>query len=83
MARLIVRNIEEELVRNLQQRAAKAGISREEEHRRILRRALLGQSPPRKKPKMSFKEFLLTIPDFNENADSYRRNDEPRKVDLG
>jgi len=79
MAQLIVRKIEESVVRKLKQKAAQDGVSMEEEHRRILRSSLLGKS----KPKMSFKEFLLTVPDFGEDADAYRKNDMPREIDLG
>lgn len=81
MAQLIVRNIEETVVHKLRQKAAQDGVSMEEEHRRILRRTLLGKSHAGKK--MNFKEFLLTVPDFGENADSYRKNDKPREIDLG
>jgi plasmid stability protein len=40
MSQLIVRNIEESLVRELKKRAGEHGISMEEEHRQILREAL-------------------------------------------
>jgi len=43
MAQLIVRNIEEKMVKKLKQRAGEHGVSMEEEHRRILRVALLGR----------------------------------------
>ena len=42
MATLTVRNIEDELVRSLKRRAVEEGVSAEELHRRILRRALTG-----------------------------------------
>lgn len=42
MAALTVRNVEEELVRKLKRRAVEEGVSAEELHRRILRRALMG-----------------------------------------
>ena len=80
MPQLIVRRIEEKIVRKLKQRAGRRGVSMEEEHRRILRRTLLVK---KKKPAMSFKDFLLTVPDFGEDADAYRKNDKPREVDLG
>ncbi len=41
MAQLLVRNLEEAVVRKLKQKAAKDGVSMEEEHRRILRNSLL------------------------------------------
>lgn len=40
MAQLIVRNLDEQLVRRLKVRAAQHGVSAEEEHRRILAAAL-------------------------------------------
>jgi antitoxin FitA len=42
MAVLTVRNVEDELVRRLKRRAVEEGVSAEELHRRILRRALNG-----------------------------------------
>ena len=41
MAQLLVRNLESEIVRHLKHRAGEHGVSVEEEHRRILREALL------------------------------------------
>ncbi|MFZ4779528.1 MAG: FitA-like ribbon-helix-helix domain-containing protein [Terrimicrobiaceae bacterium] len=64
MPQLIVRNLEETVVRRLKKRAGEHGVSMEEEHRRILREAL-GAS--RKKP-MSFKEFLLSMPDVGDDS---------------
>lgn len=42
MAVLTVRNVEEDIVRALKRRAVEEGVSAEELHRRILRRALAG-----------------------------------------
>jgi plasmid stability protein len=57
MAQLVVRKLEDGLVRVLRERAASAGVSMEEEHRRILHAALRG---PR--AASDFKEHLLSIP---------------------
>jgi plasmid stability protein len=57
MAQLVVRQLEETIVQELRKRAAHAGVSMEEEHRRILREALHGSREAR-----SFKEHLLSIP---------------------
>lgn len=76
-AQLIVRNLEEEVVRELRLRAARHGRSAEAEHREILREALLPA-----KPKMSFKEFLLTMPNVGADADFERRDDRGRDVEL-
>jgi plasmid stability protein len=46
MAQLIVRKLNDRLVKRLKRRAAEHGVSAEEEHRRLLREAL----EPEKKP---------------------------------
>jgi plasmid stability protein len=74
MAQLIVRNLEDRLVRLLERRAAAHGRSAEEEHREILRQALL---PKRKR---GFKELLLSMPDVGEDADFSRIDDRRREV---
>ena len=68
MAQLLVRQIEEKVVRKLKERAGQHGVSMEEEHRQILREALLGK--PAKKE--SFKDFLLSMPDVGEDRDFER-----------
>ncbi len=64
---LIVRNLEEEVVRELKLRAARHGRSAEAEHREILRAALL----PRME-KRSLKDLLLAMPAEGEDADFER-----------
>ena len=78
MAQLIVRDIEEKVVRRLKQRAGAHGISMEEEHRRILRDALF----PKAKGRISFKEFLLSMPDAGEDLDFLRAADKGREIIL-
>ncbi len=56
MAQLLVRDLDESLVRKLRIRANAHGVSAEEEHRRILREAL-GRSVERKP---SLIEFLVS-----------------------
>jgi plasmid stability protein len=74
---LIVRNLEEDVVRELKLRAARHGRSAEAEHREILRQALLpGQE---RKP---LKDLLLAIPAVGEDADFERSSDRGRDVDL-
>jgi len=63
MAQLIVRELEESVVRALKVRAAKKGVSAEAEHRAILRDVLLRRSS------RSFKEALLAMPDVGNDAD--------------
>ncbi len=69
MAQLIVRNLDEALVRTLKRRAGEHGVSTEEEHRRILREALEGNGADKKK---SFWQLLSEIPDVGSDADFER-----------
>jgi len=81
MSQLVVRNIEESVVRKLRTRAAQEGVSMEEEHRRILRAALLG----RRKRAGTFADHLMAIPPAaaNEPPDLFKRQrDLPREIDL-
>jgi antitoxin FitA len=74
MAQLIVRNLDEEIVTRLRQRAAKHRRSTEAEHREILREVLL---LPRSRS--SLKEHLLAMPDAGTDRDFERPPDRPRK----
>lgn len=58
MPQLLVRNLEDSLVRRLKRRAAARGVSVEEEHRRILKDAL----EKKKSSKPTLAEFLLSHP---------------------
>ena len=75
MAQLIVRNLDDDLVRRLKVRAAAHGRSAEEEHRQILRQAL---GPP---SRASFRDVLLAMPDVGEDVDFARDDDRGREVD--
>lgn len=66
MAQLVVRNLDDDLVQVLKQRAAAQGSSVEEMHRQILQAALRGQK------RRSFAEVLSAIPDVGEDADFER-----------
>ena len=76
MAQLIVRNLEDEVVQALKERAGRHGTSAEAEHREILRRALL------RHPAEDPKAVLLEMPNVGEDADFERIRDLPRPVDL-
>jgi len=67
MAQLMVRNIDEAVVRALKKRAARRNHSAEQEHREILEQALL--RPKRR----SLAEVLASMPDAGEDADFERR----------
>lgn len=62
MAQLLVRELDQELVDALERRAASHGRSAEEEHRQILRAALVGLVNKR-----SFKEYLASMPYFDDD----------------
>jgi plasmid stability protein len=68
MAQLILRNIEEEVVRALKRRAARHGVSAEAEHRAILKSTLLGRASS-----LSFKQALIAMPDVGADSDFLMR----------
>jgi restriction endonuclease len=84
MAQLIVRNIEKDVVLKLKQRAAKSGVSTEEEIRRILRKSIGKKTEKRsRKPKRTLWEYLLTMPNVGKDSDFVTpRKGKMREVDL-
>ncbi len=78
MPQLIVRQIEEQVVLKLKVQAGARGVSMEEEHRRILREALLGI--PARRP--SFKDALLAIPNLGDDKDFERGPQIDRPIAL-
>ena len=76
MAQLIVRNLEEDVVQALRERAVRHGRSAEAEHRELLREALLGRLAE------DPKAVLLDMPEVGDDADFARLPDRPRPVDL-
>jgi plasmid stability protein len=72
MAQLMVRNLTEDLVKALKQRAAKHNRSAEQEHREILQAALHG---PRRRP---LAEILGTMPDVGQDQDFVRKQSDRR-----
>jgi plasmid stability protein len=70
MANLIVRNIDETIVKALKKRASQHGVSAEAEHRKILEQALM--QPQRK----SFVEVLSQIPNVGNDSDYERVQDD-------
>ena len=79
MAQLVVRKVEDVVVKRLRRRAARHGVSMEEEHRRILRNELIGG---RTSARASFKEYLETMPDAGEDDDFARPPSRARRVRL-
>jgi plasmid stability protein len=73
VAQLIVRNVDNDLVRRLKQRAAERGRSAEEEHRQILKAVLRSEG---------FLDRLREMPDVGADEEFSRQGDLPRDVDL-
>jgi hypothetical protein len=77
---LIVKNVEDAVVRQLRTLAVTHGVSMEEEHRRLLRTVLLGERENRK----SFSKMLLSIPKSTggESESLFaRQGDLPREIE--
>ncbi|MGN6454081.1 MAG: FitA-like ribbon-helix-helix domain-containing protein [Steroidobacteraceae bacterium] len=72
MAQLVVRNLPEELVRALKQRAAKRNRSAEQEHREILKAALRGVQ---RKP---LADVLASMPNVGKDSDFLREQADRR-----
>jgi len=77
VGQLIVRNVDDELIRALKMRAAEKRRSAEAEHREILR-AVLGS---RRKGK-TLKDMLLEMPSVGDDSDFERPRDFGRKTRL-
>lgn len=77
MGQLLVRGIDDDIVKRLKLRAARNGTSAEEEHRRILREVLAADRSSK-----TLKDLLLEIPDVGEDADFERSSDRGRPVEL-
>ena len=75
MGQLIVRNVDDRLIRALKVRAVEKHRSAEAEHREILREALA----PRRRGK-TLKAFLLDMPSVGDDADFERPRDIGRKT---
>lgn len=69
MPDLLVRGVDEAIVKALKERAGRHGRSAEAEHRAILAAALMG---PRKR---SFAEVLAAMPDVGQDTDFERVQD--------
>lgn len=73
MASLVVRDIDDGVVKALKARAGMHGVSAEAEHRKILESVLL--QPPKK----SFTEVLLSIPNVGNDLDFKREQEDSIK----
>lgn len=77
MGQLIVRKVDDDLIKRLKLRAARNRRSAEAEHREILTDALSSSRSRR-----SLKDTLRRIPGVGDDADFERPRDMGRKVDL-
>jgi len=79
MSQLLVRNIEQSVVKKLRRRAADLGVSVEEAHRRLLRDALSGDAID---SNLSFNKYLCSIPKSDDVIEFPRSRDLPRDISL-
>lgn len=77
MPQLIVRNLDESVVKALRERAARKGRSTEAEHREILRDVLIAN-----RRRTSLKAALQSMPDSGDDADFARPRARHRRVRL-
>lgn len=75
MPQLIVRDLDEAVVKALRERAAKTGRSAEAEHREILRDARVAN-----RRRTSLKAALQSLPDVGDDADFARPRARERRV---
>jgi plasmid stability protein len=77
MPQILIRKLDDSIVRKLRAKAAAEGVSAEEEARRILRRYLIGEVPT-----MPLIEFLRTMPEVDDDRVFQRPASKLRKVVL-
>lgn len=77
MPQILVRRLDEHVIRKLRAKAAANGVSVEEQARQILRRSLVGEVPA-----MSLIDFIRTMPDVGDGRIFRRPKRKPRKVKL-
>ncbi len=75
MTRLLVRDLDPEVIKALKLQAARHGRSAEAEHREILKQALLGTK------KKSFAQVLAAMPNVGDDSD-FLRFDDSESVDV-
>lgn len=77
MPQILIRQLDDSVVRKLRAKAAAEGVSAEEEARRILRRSLVGEVP-----EMPLLDFLRTMPAVDDDRIFARPKRKPRRVAL-
>lgn len=76
MANLVVRNVEEGIIKALKTRAGRRGTSAEAEHRKILTQALL------KSRKRTFAQVIAAMPNAGKRSDFERVQDKHSRTVL-
>lgn len=76
MANLVVRNVEEGIIKALKTRAGRRGTSAEAEHRKILTQALL------KSRKRTFAHVIAAMPNVGKGSDFERVQDKHSRTVL-
>ncbi|MBA2435225.1 MAG: hypothetical protein M3480_11050 [Verrucomicrobiota bacterium] len=77
MRQILIRQLEDSVVRRLRAKAAAEGVSAEEEARRILRRSLVGEVPA-----MPLLDFLRTMPEVDDDRIFARPRRKSRRIAL-
>ena len=77
MRQILIRQLDDSVVRKLRAKAAAEGVSAEEEARRILRRSLVGEVP-----EVPLLDFLRTMPAVDDDRIFARPKRKPRRVAL-
>ena len=77
MPQILIRRLDQHIIRKLRAKAAADGVSAEEEARQILRRSLVGEAPG-----MSLIDFIRTMPEVGDGRIFRRPKRKPRKVKL-
>ena len=77
MPQILIRRLDQHVIRKLRAKAAADGVSAEEEARQILRRSLVGEAAG-----MSLIDFIRTMPEVGDGRIFRRAKRKPRKVKL-
>ena len=77
MPQILIRRLDQHIIRKLRAKAAADGVSAEEEARQILRRSLVGELPA-----MSLIDFIRTMPEVGDSDIFRRPKRKPRTVKL-
>ena len=83
MAKLLVRDISESLVKKLQRRAIERGVSAEEEHRRIIQSALEDRDIPDGAGNPTLRDYILQLAEVAPDIDFSKRPKRAKRRPVG